>query len=185
MDKPTNKRSEELEIEVVETANLSLTARKALVDLINRAYEEDLAPYLDTFHETIHLFGYLGEKLVSHAAWITRWLQVADGPLLRCAYVELVATDPAYRGRGYASRLMRRLAGSIGDFDIAALSPSSAAFYERLGWELWRGPLFARRADHLEPSPGDEEVMILRLPKTPPLDLRSALSVEWREFEVW
>jgi hypothetical protein len=56
--------------------------------------------------------------------------------------------------------------------------------YARLGWEFWRGPLFIRRAGRLIPTP-DEEVMILRLPKTPPLDLEAPLSVEWREGELW
>lgn len=45
--------------------------------------------------------------------------------------------------------------------------------------------MFARTPGGLEASPEDEEVMILRLPRTPPLDRRAALSVEWREGDVW
>jgi aminoglycoside 2'-N-acetyltransferase I len=56
--------------------------------------------------------------------------------------------------------------------------------YARLGWELWRGPLFVRTDAGLMPTP-DEEVMILRLPRTTPLDLDSPLSAEWREGELW
>ena len=37
---------------------------------------------------------------------------------------------------------------------------------------------------HLLPTP-EEQVMVLRLPKTPPLDLELPLSAEWREGEVW
>jgi hypothetical protein len=79
---------------------------------------------------------------------------------------------------------MRRLQESIVDFDIGALSPADYGIYTRLGWELWRGPLFTRTDNGLLATP-DEEVMIFRLPRTPALDLDARLSVEWRSGEVW
>jgi len=81
--------------------------------------------------------------------------------------------------------VMQRLAADVQDFELAALSPSDPAFYERLGWELWQGPLFIRTDDGLLLSPGEEQVMILRLPRTPPLDLDAPLSAEWRQGELW
>ena len=104
---------------------------------------------------------------------------------MRTAYVEAVATDAEYRNRGFASAIMKHLIGEIQDYDMAALSPSSVAFYERLGWELWRGPLFIRKNDNFISSINDEEVMIFRLPKTPVLDIHAPLSAEWREGELW
>jgi aminoglycoside 2'-N-acetyltransferase I len=102
------------------------------------------------------------------------------------AYIELVATDPASQGNGYASMLLRALVSKLTKHDIAGLSPSAESFYARLGWELWRGPLFVRTEAGIESSPEDEEVMILRLPRTPAhLDLDAPLSVEWRPGEVW
>jgi len=60
-----------------------------------------------------------------------------------------------------------------------------AAFYARLGWECWRGPLSVRVGARLVPTP-DEEVMALRLPRTPtPLDLSLPLAVSWRLGDVW
>jgi aminoglycoside 2'-N-acetyltransferase I len=103
---------------------------------------------------------------------------------LRTAYVEAVATEPAFQRRGFATAVMQRVAHAIGDFDLGGLSPSEVGFYERLGWELWRGPLSIRSAAGLIPTP-NERVMILRLPRTPPLDLHSPLSAEWREGELW
>ena len=76
------------------------------------------------------------------------------------------------------------LAGAITAYDIAALSPSDPAFYARLGWELWRGPLAVATDAGITPTP-DEEVMILRLPKTPPLDLHGTLVAPWRPGDVW
>jgi aminoglycoside 2'-N-acetyltransferase I len=80
---------------------------------------------------------------------------------------------------------MRRLADEVRDYDLAALCPSSPGYYVRLGWELWRGTLFIRTPEGPVRSPEDEEVMILRLPKTPDLDLTAPLSADWREGELW
>jgi aminoglycoside 2'-N-acetyltransferase I len=77
------------------------------------------------------------------------------------------------------------LVGEIQDYELAALSPFNVAYYERLGWELWRGPLFIRKEEDLMPSLDDEEVMIFRLLRTPVLDLNAPLSAEWREGELW
>jgi aminoglycoside 2'-N-acetyltransferase I len=48
---------------------------------------------------------------------------------------------------------------------------------------MWRGPLFIRSAAALTATPQDR-VMVLRLPKTPPLDLEAALSAEWRAGDL-
>ena len=140
---------------------------------------------LDTFLDANHLVGCYRNTLVCHALWVTRHLQAGPNPSMRTAYVEAVATDAEYRKRGFASAIMKHLIGEIQDYDLAALSPSSVAFYERLGWELWHGPLFIRTDDDLIPSVDDEEVMIFRLPKTPALDVHAPLSAEWREGELW
>jgi hypothetical protein len=81
--------------------------------------------------------------------------------------------------------VLRRLAQEIDDFELGGLAPSDPIFYERLGWELWQGRLFIRKGTELLPSPQDEQVMILRLRTTPPLDLTAPLSAEWREGEPW
>jgi len=86
---------------------------------------------------------------------------------MRTAYVEAVAAEAKYRKRGFASAIMKHLAGEIQDYELAALSPFRVAYYERLGWELWHGPLFIRTKDDLLPSLDGEEVMIFRPPKTP------------------
>ena len=79
---------------------------------------------------------------------------------------------------------MRRLAREIANYDLGALSTGTPEFYAPLGWEPWRGPLYVRQDGEARPTP-DEEIMILRLPGTPPLDLEAPLSCDWREGEVW
>ena len=174
----------DLRLHIIPSVELSGEQRQAIIGLCNRAYEEDLTSLFDAFSGT-HILGFLDDLLVTHAMWVTRWLQVDNKPLLRTAYVELVATEVMFRSRGFASALMRRLATEVDEFDIAALSPSSVAYYARLGWQAWQGSLHVRKGAELLPTPDDEEVMILLLPNTPDIDLSDALSVEWREGEVW
>ena len=180
-----HREADPLMIRVVPGRMLSAAERHTLVELCNRAYGENLQPLFDTFVDPMHLLGTVNGKMVSHAMWVTRYLQPGTLLILRTAYVEMVATAEAYRNRGYASALMRHLADEVRDYDLAALSPFSPGYYVRLGWELWRGPLFIRTPEGTVRSPEDEEVMILRMPKTPDLDLTAPLSAEWREGELW
>ena len=166
-------------IEIVESGHLTPQDEAAILDLCRRAYDEELGQYFRDVGGGTHVMGYLDGKLVCHAMWVTRWLEPEGGPRLRTAYVELVATDPAEQRKGYGSAVMRRLAESIVDFDLGALSPATAEIYARLGWTFWRGPLSIRGPEGLIASP-EEEIMILRLPRTPPLDVNGPLSADPR-----
>lgn len=157
--------TDQLRLEVIESASLRAAQRSAIIEMCNRAYEEDLAPLFDTFGAAMHVLGYYDQTLVSHAMWVTRWLQPGTLSLLRTAYIEMVATAQEYRGRGFAFAVMHRVAREIQDFDLGALCPSSVDYYARLGWERWRGPLFIRRDDGPVPTLEDEVVIILRLPR--------------------
>jgi GNAT superfamily N-acetyltransferase len=159
--------------------------RAAVVALCDRAYEEETGLLLDSLGPMQHVLLFAQGALVSHAAWVRRSLQVGSGPLLDAAYVELVATDPEWQGRGLASRVLKALVAHIAPlYEIAALSPSAVGFYARLGWEEWRGPLLVRSAAGPEEAP-EERAMIHRLTRTPPLDLHAPLSIEWRSGEAW
>lgn len=172
-------------LEIIPKNQLSKADYAATLSLCSQAFGEDYNPYMLTFVDPVHVLARLDGKLVSHALWVTRWMQVGDGPLLRTAYVEGVATADNFRGQGFATAVMERLAKEIAGFKIGALSPADTSLYTRLGWEFWQGPLFHRQNGKLIRDPHDEKVMILRLPETPNLDLSRPISVEWREGEVW
>jgi aminoglycoside 2'-N-acetyltransferase I len=174
-----------LQLEVAPSEALHDQLRDEIIALCTRAYEEDFADLIATFPGAVHVLGWLDSRLVSHALWIERSLQASDGPLMHTAYVEAVATHPEFRNRGFAAAVMQRVADEIHAYDLGSLSPFSVAYYARLGWERWRGPLYVRTDQGLERSPDEETVMILRLPKTPRLDLAAPLSVEWRAGEIW
>lgn len=174
-----------LQVRHTSTIRLSPAERAAVVGLCEAAYEEPIAGYLDTLGPGEHLLGHADGALVAHLMWVTRWLQAGDGPLFRTAYIELVATAPAARRRGHATRLLEEALPRLGGYDLAALSPATEGIYLRLGWRSWRGPLSHRREGRRIADRADERVMILALPRTPPLDLDAPLSVEWRPGEVW
>lgn len=170
----------------VDSVGLSGHERAAVTALCTQAYDEPFAPYLTDIGPGTHLLGYVHDELVAHAMWVTREFRVEGVGTLRSAYIEAVATLPSAHRRGYASALLRACAPLLAEHDIALLSPSDAAFYERLGWTVWRGPLSYKAPDgSMVPTP-DEEIMYLPLPRTPsPLDTLAAAEVDWRPGEVW
>lgn len=175
-----------LEIAVVPGVELPDAVRRSVLDLCSRAYEEDFEPYLGLLSMATHLLGTFEGRLVSHAAWIERELRSPPTGPMRTAYVEAVATLPEYQGRGFASTLLARIPGLVTGFALAALAPSDEAFYARLGWVRWRGPLSYREPDGTVVATPEEVVMIYRLPLTPAtLDPTAPLSTDWRPGEVW
>jgi len=174
-----------MQIEVIESSAMSGKTRDDVQALCCEAYEEDLAETFADVGPGTHFLLRVNDILVSHAMLVTRTLQPQGERALRTAYVELVATRPGYQRRGFATDLLEELVPHIESFDIGALSPFDVAFYERIGWELWYGPLSVRTASGDIPTP-DESVMIRRVPRTPATLRRDVpLSVEWRPGEVW
>ena len=183
-----------LSIQVVPGPLTTPSTRHDILHLCNSAYGAELTAYFDALTPDSHLLAKLDSQLVGHAMIVTRWLQCGTGPLLRTAYVELVATAPGHQGLGIATANMRRLATLAGelDYDLAALCPAGTDLYRRLGWEEWLGPLFIRTPEQGDENASgkiatpEERVMILRLPRSPALKLNQALSAEWRAGgELW
>ena len=129
-----------------------------MIDVCIAAHENEDFRNLFTFLEAggRHVLGYRGSELVSHAVVTTRWAQPAGRPALRTAYVDAVATQPAYQRQGHGSAVMRRLAGAIDDYEVGCLQTDRPTFYEHLGWEVWRGPLAGRGEEGLVPTPDQQ-----------------------------
>ena len=175
-----------LEITVVAHASLSTELRAEVLALCSQAYDEDFAAYFELLRDGVHVLARCEGRVVCHAAWVERELTAERLGRLRTAYVEAVATLPAFQGRGYASAVLARIPPLVSDCALAALSPSDDAFYRRLGWELWQGPLSYFDRSGIEILTPEEQVMIHRLPLTPAaLDLRVKLRTDWRALEVW
>lgn len=173
-----------LTFSVTRAEALTAAQKTQIIGLCSDAYEESFGHLFEMLPSSTHVLAHLDGEIVSHAEWVTRWLQPEGHKPLRTAYVEAVATAPARQGQGFATAVMQELRRHICGYDLGALSPSEPAFYARLGWELWRGPLAIRTEGGLSPTP-DEEVMVMRLAGTPSLDLNTRLTAEWRDGELW
>ena len=169
------------------TENLNEATRASIIQVCIAAHQEEDFKHLFSYIPSggLHFLAYRETELVSHAVVATRWLQPEGHPLLRTAYVDAVATLPAYQGQGYGSALMRQLAREIDDYAIACLETERPSFYERLGWETWRGPLAGRSEQGLIPTPDQKGIMVLRLTQTPILDLDLLLTIECQAERIW
>jgi len=125
-------------------------------------------------------------EIVSHASVVERQLEIGGRPL-RTGYVEAVATAPDRQGRGYGTAVMRAATEHIREtFELGALGTGEHHFYERLGWETWRGPASVRTPEGETRTPDEEGyILVLRTPSSPPFDLAEPISCDWRPGDVW
>ncbi len=124
--------------------------------------------------------------LVAHASVVERELQT-NGHRLRTGYVEAVATWPMHQRRGHGSAVMRE-AGDYIDrtFELGALGTGTTAFYERLGWVVWKGPTFVRTEAGPVRTEDEDGLILVRLtPRSPELDLSAPISCDWRPGDAW
>jgi aminoglycoside 2'-N-acetyltransferase I len=170
------------------TENISEDLRAAIIELCVAAHQEEDFRNLFKYVPSggWHFLAYHESLLVSHAMVTTRWLQPEGHPLLKTAYVDAVSTLPAYQGQGYGSAVMRLLAAEIESrYVIACLETDREGFYERLGWQTWRGALAGRNEKGLVPTPGQHGIMVMRLSRTPALNFDSMLTIECQPGRIW
>ena len=134
----------------------------------------------------VHVVAERGGRIVAHGSVVDRDLRVAGRPIA-AGYVESVATEPSLQRTGLGTAVMREIGAIIGErYQAGFLGTGEHAFYERLGWVTWRGPLWVRTADGDLRTPAEEAfVMVLRAASSPPLDLDAPLSCDWRPGDVW
>jgi aminoglycoside 2'-N-acetyltransferase I len=124
-------------------------------------------------------------QVLAHAALVPRMLEV-DGSPVWAGYVEAVATLPGRQGEGLGSLVMAEIAVVLREtYDLGALSTSRHAFYERLGWERWRGPTYVRAGDLVRTEDEDDGVMVLRFSPRAEVNLTSSITCESRPGDDW
>lgn len=158
--------------------------REQIIDLCSKAFRIDYRPFIESFGETVHVIGYLGDEIISHALWLRRPLRVGAQQVQNVAYVEAVATKPQFQKHGYGSAIMNRLQAEISWSDFGALATSRMSWYEQLGWIRWLGPKYIRRESETIATP-DARVMVYAVPGKPVLDVKMSLTADWRPLEVW
>lgn len=175
-------------VRIVESPDLSDAERLAIRRLLDAAFKGDFSE--DDWRHALGGWHALIEEppgVVGHASVVPRRLVVADHAL-HAGYVEAVAVRPDRQRRGLGTTLMRVITDLVrARFEIGALSTGEWPFYERLGWERWRGPTFVRLAGgSLQRSPDeDDSVMVLRGAPGLQLDLTTAIACDERTGDSW
>jgi aminoglycoside 2'-N-acetyltransferase I len=161
-----------------------------LRELFGAAWRDDPEEFTD--EDWAHAVGGLhfileeAGAIVAHASVVERELHTG-GHRLATGYVEAVATLPIHQGRGHGTAVMREVGEYIDQtFQLGALGTGSHAFYERLGWVVWKGPTFVRTDSGLTRTREEDGQILVRLtPTSPELDLSAPISCNWRPGDVW
>ena len=162
-----------------------------LTTLCEAAYDEPIGSAWERLGSGIHVIASAGSRVTAHAMVIDRRIYLGHEPdqALDAGYVGHVATWPELQGQGHGTAVMREIGRLIGgEYALGALSTGSNLFYERLGWETWRGSTYVRMLDgqRVRSAGDDGSVMVLRTPRTPAdLDLGGPIAVDWRPEEPW
>jgi aminoglycoside 2'-N-acetyltransferase I len=91
------------------------------------------------------ILGFQGGRLVAHAALVGRPMLV-DGQMAEVGYVEAIAVDPEYRGRGIGLGLIAAVNQlATAHFELSMLSTDEHEFYARTGWMRFAGKSFVAK----------------------------------------
>lgn len=173
---------------VVESEAIDAGTRAALRALWGAAFGDRFSDEdADHAYGGVHVLVYDGDRLVGHASAVPRRLKFGDGPWRVVAYVEGVATQPKRRGEGIGRIMMDRLHAEIAaHWPVAMLSTGKAAgFYERLGWERWRGLSCTQTAQGVVADDEHGGLMVLRLDPFAVPDLSVDVTCEDRSGDAW
>jgi aminoglycoside 2'-N-acetyltransferase I len=129
---------------------------------------------------------YDGDAPVAHAAVVPRLIRIGKQPF-QAGYVEGVATLTACQGHGLGSRVMRDATEIVRThYGLGVLSTGVPAFYERLGWERWRGPSFVQDGDAaIRTEDEDDGILVLRHGPSQGIDLTAPITCETRPGDDW
>lgn len=176
------------EVQIIETASLSDRQRRAVRRLLQQAFAGDFSQ--DDWSHALggcHAIVIADDAIVAHGAAVERRIFVGDRPY-RAGYIEAVAVQPARQRAGLGSAVMAALTDVVrARFELGVLSTGSARFYERLGWERWRGPSYVRAADGrlLRSADEDNGIMVFRCGSSRNIDATLPIACESRAGDSW
>ena len=161
-----------LQLEVVERSSLGAGGRREIVELCSDALSSDCRGLFGFLpDDSTHVRGLLNGRLVGHACWATRRLMSDGHDALTTAWIDTVVVAPDLQRRGVGTAVLRRIAEQTLGFELRALGTEQMSFFERLGWERWRGTTSDVLHDPLD------TLMVLRSATTPAdLDLGAPIS---------
>lgn len=125
-------------------------------------------------------------RLVSHASVVPRAIDIG-ARTFDAGYVEAVATAPASRRAGHGARAMERIGEVIRrHHEVGVLSTGRHGFYERLGWERWRGPSYVlAEGKRVRTAEEDAGLMVLRFGPSADVTLADRIACRSRPGDDW
>lgn len=187
--KSTHSRNEAVaDVRIVESDELLDSDRRAVRALLDRAFAGDFSD-ADWRHALGGWHAIIGshEAVLAHAALVERRIVVGQRQL-RAGYIEAVAVAPGHQRTGLGTVVMKKLHPLVcSRFDLGVLSTGAWHFYERLGWERWRGPSYVRAADgqRLRSAAEDDGIMVLRCAPTQAIDRTASITCDERDGDSW
>lgn len=152
-----------------------------------RAFDGDFDPE-DWDHAVggMHFVAFENDRPVAHASVIERTLWIGDDPH-RTGYVEAVAVEPDLQGQGFGTAAMRMAGDWIGpNFEVGGLATGEFHFYERLGWQRWRGLTYVFDGTVRRRSPeADGAIMVLPTDRLASFDLSTDIACGPRPGDDW
>ncbi|MGA8039442.1 MAG: GNAT family N-acetyltransferase [Acidimicrobiia bacterium] len=133
-----------------------------------------------------HVVAFEEGVVIGHAAVVPRMIESADRPF-HTGYVEAMAVHPDRQRHGIGSTVMVEAERIIrSNFELGALSSNADGFYERLGWDRWLGPTYARGTGRRARTRDDDGgIFVLRFGPSDAIDLSADISCEERSGDHW
>ncbi|MET7477439.1 GNAT family N-acetyltransferase [Streptomyces sp. NPDC005648] len=156
--------------------------RKMLVEVFGARYDDNA---WDHCLGGIHYLLRYGDKLVAHGALVPRYMRQGDR-VLRGMYGESMATLDDWCHRGFGSTIVAMATAEIRlNYDIGVFAASKYSFYERLGWDKWRGQTFVETEHGIEARGPDRGAVMFRLPRHSTVDPDGDLITNLRSGDPW
>ncbi|MEW2115280.1 GNAT family N-acetyltransferase [Streptomyces sp. NPDC005474] len=179
--------TEPVTVHVRHTEQLSKQERHDLRTMLEKVFGR--SRYTDESWEHclggVHYLLRYGDTLVAHGALVPRYLRQGDR-VLRGVYGESMATLYDWRELGFGSIIVAMATANVrNNYDIGVFAASKYAFYERLGWEKWRGPTFIETEHGIEPRGPARGAVMFRLPKHSTIDPDAELVTDMRKGDPW
>lgn len=125
-------------------------------------------------------------EVIGHAAVVGRRLTHRGRPL-RTGYVEGLVVAADRRGHGHGAALLAAVERVVRErYELGALSSTADAlsFYERLGWQRWRGTTAVLTPHGPQRTPEDDDALFV-LPVTVVLEPHGELVCDDRAGDPW
>ena len=177
-----------MDVAIVESDQIDTSTRVELRDLWRRAFGDRFTDDdADHAYGGVHVLARDGDRLIGHASAVPRRIRFEGRPWRTVGYVEAVATDPERAGQGIGRQTMNTLQVEIAlRWPVGLLSTGRAkGFYEKLGWEQWRGPSYTSTATGVFPDGEHGGLMVLRLEPSVVPSLSVAVTCEDRPGDAW